>query len=137
MQICRLTFAVLMLALVGCSSSKQVQAQMIELARGVEVKQDSTTHRWVVNRVTLYDAGQIKQVEEQEQHEASIVTKLERDTIYINKVDTLYMEKETPAQLTKKASRAIDRFAFLFTFAVAIVCSLVIYKVCKKPLFRG
>lgn len=125
------------LMLVGCSSSKQVQAQRIELARGVEVKQDSTTHRWVVNRVTLYDAGQVKQVEESEQHEASIVTKLERDTLYINKVDTLYMEKETPAQLTKKASRAIDRFAFLFTFAVAIVCSLVIYKVCKKPLFRG
>ena len=125
------------LMLVGCSSSKQVQAQRIELARGVEVKQDSTTHRWVVNRVTLYDAGQIKQVEEQEQHEARIVTRIERDTLYINKVDTLYMEKEAPTQLAKKASRAIDRFAFLFTFAVAIVCSLVIYKVCKKPLFRG
>ena len=125
------------LMLMGCSSSKQVQAQRIELARGVEVRQDSTTHRWVVNRVTLYDAGQIKQVEEQEQHEASIVTRIERDTLYINKVDTLYIEKEPPAQLAKEASRAIDRFAFLFTFAVAIVCSLVIYKVCKKPLFRG
>lgn len=125
------------LMLIGCSSSKQVQAQRIELARGVEVRQDSTTHRWVVNRVTLYDAGQIKQVEEQERHEASIVTRVERDTLYINKVDTLFIEKEAPAQLTKKASRAIDRFAFLFTFAVAIVCSLVIYKVCKKPLFRG
>lgn len=125
------------LMLMGCSSSKQVQAQRIELARGVEVKQDSTTHRWVVNRVTLYDAGQIKQVEEQEQHEASIVTRIERDTLYINKVDTLYIEKEPPTQLAKDASRAIDRFAFLFTFAVAIVCSLVIYKVCKKPLFRG
>lgn len=125
------------LMLIGCSSSKQVQAQRIELARGVEVRQDSTTHRWVVNRVTLYDAGQIKRVEESEHHEANIVTRIERDTLYINKVDTLYIEKEPPAQLTKKASRAIDRFAFLFTFAVAIVCSLVIYKVCKKPLFRG
>lgn len=137
MQICRLTFVVLMLALAGCSSSKQVQAQRIELARGVEIKQDSTTRRWVVNRVTLYDAGQIKQVEESEQHEASIVTRAERDTIYINKVDTLYLEKEAPTQLAKDASRAIDRFAFLLIFAVAIVCSLVIYKVCKKPLFRG
>ena len=125
------------LMLIGCSSSKQVQAQRIELARGVEVRQDSTTHRWVVNRVTLYDAGQIKQVEEQEHHEASIVTRIERDTLYINKVDTLYIEQEPPAQLAKEASRAIDRFAFLFTFAVAIVCSLVICKVCKKPLFRG
>lgn len=125
------------LMLTSCSSSKQVQAQRIELARGVEIKQDSTTHRWVVNRVTLYDAGQIKQVEEQEQHEASIVTRIERDTLYINKVDTLYLEKEPPAQLAKGASRAIDRFAFLLIFALAIVCSLVVYKVCKKPLFRG
>ena len=125
------------LMLIGCSSSKQVQAQRIELARGVEVKQDSTTHRWVVNRVTLYDAGQIKQIEEQEQHEASIVTRIERDTLYINKVDTLYLEKEAPTQLAKEASRAIDRFAFLFIFALAIACSLVVYKVCKKPLFRG
>lgn len=125
------------LMLTSCSSSKQVQAQRIELARGVEIKQDSTTHRWVVNRVTLYDAGQLKQVEESEQHEASIVTRIERDTLYINKVDTLYIEKEPPAQLAKEASRAIDHFAFLFTFAVAIACSLVIYKVCKKPLFRG
>lgn len=125
------------LIVAGCSTSKQVQSQRIELARGVEIKQDSTAHRWVVNRVTLYDAGQIKQVEEQEQHEASIVTRIERDTLYINKVDTLYLEKEAPTQLAKEASRAIDRFAFLFTFAVAIVCSLVIYKVCKKPLFRG
>lgn len=125
------------LMLIGCSSSKQVQAQRIELTRGVEIKQDSTSHRWVVNRVTLYDAGQVKQVEESEQHEASIVTRIERDTLHINKVDTLYLEKEAPAQLAKEASRAIDRFAFLFTFAVAIVCSLVIYKVCKKPLFRG
>lgn len=125
------------LMLMGCSSSKQVQAQRIELARGVEIKQDSTTHRWVVNRVTLYDAGQIKQVEESEQHEANIVTRIERDTLYINKVDTLYIEKEPPAQLAQKASRAIDQFAFLFTFAVAIVFSLVVYKVYKKPLFRG
>lgn len=125
------------LIVAGCSSSKQVQSQRIEFTRGVEIKQDSTTHRWVVNRVTLYDAGQIKQVEEQEQHEASIVTRVERDTLYINKVDTLYFEKEPPTQLAEGASRAIDRFAFLFTFAVAIVCSLVIYKVCKKPLFRG
>lgn len=119
------------LMLTSCSSLKQVQAQRIELARGVEIKQDSTTHRWVVNRVTLYDAGQVKQVEESEQHEASIVTRIERDTLYINKVDTLYIEKEPPAQLAKEASRAIDRFAFLFTFAVAIACSLVIYKVCN------
>lgn len=125
------------LMLMGCSSSKQVQAQKIELARGVEIRQDSTTHRWVVNRVTLYDAGQVKQVEESEQHEASIVTRIERDTLYINKVDTLYLEKEAPTQLAKEASRAINRFAILLIFVLAIVCSLVIYKVCKKPLFRG
>ena len=125
------------LMLMGCSSSKQEQAQKIELARGVEIKQDSSTHRWVVNRVTLYDAGQIKQVEESEQHEASIVTRIERDTLYINKVDTLYLEKEAPTQLAKEASRAINRFAILLIFVLTIACSLVVYKVCKKPLFRG
>ncbi|MDY3884726.1 hypothetical protein [Porphyromonas somerae] len=125
------------LMLMSCSSSKQVQAQKIELARGVEIRQDSTTHRWVVNRVTLYDAGLVKQVEESEQHEASIVTRIERDTLYINKVDTLYLEKEAPTQLAKEASRAINRFAILLIFVLTIACSLVVYKVCKKPLFRG
>lgn len=125
------------LMLASCSSSKKVQSQRIELARGVEIKQDSTSHRWVVNRVTLYDAGQIKQIEESEQHEASIVTRIERDTLYINKVDTLYLEKEPPTPIVKEARKAINSFIYLLIFALAVGCSLVIYKVYKKPLFRG
>ena len=124
------------LMLTSCSSLKQVQAQRIELARGVEIKQDSTTHRWVVNRVTLYDAGQVKQVEESEQHEASIVTRIERDTLYINKVDTLFMEREAPTPMMKEVRKAINGLGFLTIF-VLVGCILIAYKVCKKPLFRG
>lgn len=128
---CRKGFAVAFVAVLltltaivlsGCQSVKRLEAQKVELTRGVEIKQDSIGHRWVVNRVTLYDGGEVKRVEEVEQHAKEVVTKLLRDTVYISQIDTLYIHKD--AEPVVKVVR--DTKLIVFAIASFLVLGLLL-----------
>lgn len=108
--------------LVGCRSSKQVQGQKVQMVKGVEINLDSTSHRYIVNRVTLYDAGKVSRVEEVESHALEQVVKVVRDTMYLHSTDTLYIERDaTPsAQVAKSISTTAKFVVCLVLLVVAI-----------------
>lgn len=126
-----IAFVCVVMLIAGCKTTEQASSQRLELVRGVELRQDSTHHRWQVHRVTLYDAGQVAKVEEVEQHAQEVITIYERDTLYINKVDTLYITKSYPATTTTKtAGRWLG-----ITLAISIlVGGVAIYFWLKKKL---
>lgn len=118
--------ALLGLVIGGCRTVRQVQGEKLELSRRFEMHLDSTSHKWVVHRLTTYQGGEVASVEEQEQHAVETVTKLIRDTIYVYAVDTLYIYKDaTPVvEVAKSAGHTARLVAIVVVLLGALgVCS--------------
>lgn len=126
-------FVVLLLVLVGCASSTRIRSQRVELVRSFDLKLDSVEHQWVVNRVTLYDAGKIAKVVEEERHNKSEKSSSLRDTVYINSNDTTYVYRDAAPVVQQvrdiKWTMAIVAGVIIFNIIVWLLIKLRVIKI--------
>ena len=126
-----LLIILLSLLLIGCRTSQKAVRSKIDLIQGSTLQSDSVSHRWEVHRVTLYDKGIISKIDEKEQHNQRIITKIIRDTITLHSTDTLYIHNDAaPMVQTAKAGKST---IIWLVIGVALTLFGVGYLIRKKP----